>query len=164
MYDSSAKLSSQLTDKQLFKLGEGFYLIHDDQEALRYFFKVLEFMGEDESLLFETYKYIGNIYVREHDWDGAEEYYNKAYTLNPFSDVLMVNYGILEMQRDQWDLALKKLRYAVQINSKNDKAWVALALIHRFYGDQELSLSNIEKALDINPENTTATALIYEWR
>ena len=68
----------------------------------------------------------------------------------------MVNYGTLEIQRDNLEAAVERFRKAVQLNEANDRAWVGLALVHRHMGDLELSRANIERALDINPKNKTA--------
>ena len=68
----------------------------------------------------------------------------------------MVNYGTLEIQRENLEKALTYFREAIQNNSENDKAWVGLALVHRHMGDFELSHANIERALDISASNRTA--------
>ena len=75
----------------------------------------------------------------------------------------MVNYGTLEINRDNIDAATERFRAALEINSRNDKAWVGLALIHRSKGDFELSWGNLERALDLNPRNRTALRLEVEW-
>lgn len=118
---------------------------------------------EDSPLLFDTFKTLGNIFVRRSDFDSAEDSYNKAHRLNPNSDVLYVNIGTLAIQRAAWDEAIEKFRHALQINLTNDKAWVGLALCHRVKGDFELSWGNIEAALEYNPLNETALGLALDW-
>lgn len=140
----------------LYKLGR-------DQEALEKYYEALAVLTEENTLLFEVYKNMGNIFVRQGDFDGAEEYYNKAYTLNPESDVLLVNLGTLEVQRGDFDKSLYCFRRAIEINADNDKAWVGLAMVHNQFGDSELAWANIERALDINPQNRTAVHLAANW-
>ncbi len=118
---------------------------------------------EDSPLLFDTFKTMGNIFVRRGDFDSAEDSYNKAHRLNPNSDILFVNTGTLAIQRAAWDEAADKFRHALQINPVNDKAWVGLALCHRMKGDFELSWGNIEAALEYNPLNETALGLALDW-
>jgi Tfp pilus assembly protein PilF len=101
--------------------------------------------------------------VRQGDFEGAEDYYNKAYTLNPDSDTLLVNFGTLEVQRQDYDKSLYCFRQAVEVNKRNDKAWVGLAMVHAQFGDQELAWANLETALDINPKNRTAVHLLANW-
>jgi tetratricopeptide (TPR) repeat protein len=134
-----------------------------DQEALESYYEALSVITEENSVLFELYKNMGNIFVRQGDFDGAEEFYNKAYTVNSQSDVLLVNYGTLEVQRSDYDKSLYCFRKAVEVNPANDKAWVGLAMVHNEFGDIELAWANIESALDINPTNRTAVHLAANW-
>ncbi|MDZ4660877.1 MAG: tetratricopeptide repeat protein [Pseudomonadota bacterium] len=114
-------------------------------------------------ILFDTYKNLGNIALTTSDFDGAEENFNKAHTIDSKSDILFVNYGILEIQRKNLAKAVERFRQAIEINSKNDKAWVGLALVHREFNDHELSWADLHRALDENPGNETALALSIEW-
>lgn len=149
--------------ESLFKYATAFYKMGQDQEALDKYFEALAVLTEENQSLFEAYKNMGNIFVRRGDFDGAEEYYNKAYTMNPRSDVLLVNLGTLEVQRNDFDKSLYCFRNAVEINPNNDKAWVGLAMVHNHFGDSELAWANIETAIDINPRNRTAVHLAANW-
>lgn len=162
-------------------LAETLYLMERDKEALAIYRDVLrsvasepqsEFKPESElesesdpdpMRLFETYKNVGNIHVRAGDFESAEEYYDKAYTLCPDSDTLMVNYGTLELQRERLGEAVLRFRRAVELNPGNDRGWVGLAMVHRLMGDHELACANIERALDINGNNRTALRLAVDW-
>lgn len=139
------------------------YKAGQDQEALDKYYESLALLTEENALLFEVYKNMGNIFVRQGDFDGAEEHYNKAYTLFPESDVLLVNLGTLQVQRGDFDKSLYCFRRAVEFNPHNDKGWVGLAMVHNQIGDVELAWANIERALDINPKNRTAVHLAANW-
>jgi tetratricopeptide (TPR) repeat protein len=134
-----------------------------DEEALKAYFECLSVIEGSEPELFEIYKNMGNISVKLRDFDAAEEYYNKAYTINSHSDTLLVNFGTLEVQRNDWDKAVYCFRQAVTINPKNDKGWVGLALMHNEYGDQALAWANLMMAMEINPLNRTAVLLYARW-
>jgi tetratricopeptide (TPR) repeat protein len=149
--------------ESLYKYATVLYKAGKDQEALDKYFEALAVLTEENIHLFELYKNMGNIFVRQGDFDGAEEYYNKAYTLNSQSDVLLVNFGTLEVQRNDFDKSLYCFRKAVEINPENDKAWVGLAMVHNQVGDSDLAWANIETALDINPQNRTAVHLAANW-
>ena len=134
-----------------------------DEEALKAYFECLSVMEGTCFQLFEIYKNMGNISVKLSDFDGAEEFYNKAYTVKSDSDTLLINFGTLEVQRGDFDKALFCFRQAIQVNEKNDKAWVGLALMHSEYGDPSLAWANLTTALDLQPLNRTAVLLYAKW-
>lgn len=144
-------------------LAETLYLMERDEQALNVYRDVLRSVVSDEPKLFEIFKNVGNIHVRAGDFDAAEEFYNKAYTLCPDSDTLMVNYGTLEIQRENLEAAVARFRRAVELNPENDRGWVGLAILHRQMGDMELAAANIARALDINSTNRTALRLAVDW-
>ena len=123
----------------------------------------LSAVTEEDPELFEVYKNLGNIFMRENDFDAAEEFYNKAFTLNGSSSVLQVNLGTLALQKADTQTALEKFRGALEIDAKNDKAWVGLGMVHNDMGDFVLARANIENAIDINPLNRTAVQLAATW-
>jgi Flp pilus assembly protein TadD len=117
----------------------------------------------EHPLLFESFKTLGNIFVRRGDFDSAEDSYNRAHRLNAQSDALYVNIGTLAVQKQDWESAVEKFREALRLNSSNDKAWVGLAIGHRMKGDSELAWGNIEAALGYNPLNEVALTLALDW-
>ncbi len=147
----------------LYEVGMRFFEQGKDKEALQYFLSALEYIKVEGQLLFTVYKAIGNSFVRLQDFDAAEEYYNKAFAMDPDSDVLLVNYGTLEIQRNALNKAVERFRQAVQLNPMNDRAWVGLGMAHRQFGDLDLAWANIERALDINPKNESALHLLVDW-
>ena len=144
-------------------IAETLYLGERDEMALGAYREVMRNPIDDPNRLFEVYKNVGNIHVRAGDFESAEEHYNRAYNLNPESDVLMVNYGTLEIQRENLGDAVHRFRRAVEINPNNDKGWVGLAIVHRQMGDHELAWANVLRALDINQGNRTAIRLVVDW-
>lgn len=149
--------------ESLFKFATTLYKMNKDDESLNKYYEALSLLTEESDSLFELYKNMGNIFVRQGDFDGAEEYYSKAYTLNAKSDTLLVNFGTLEVQRNDFGKSLYCFRQAIEANSENDKAWVGLAMVHNHFGDVELAWANLESALDINPKNRTAAHLLANW-
>ena len=106
---------------------------------------------------------MANIQVRRGDFDAAEEFYNKAYTLEPDSDALNVNLATVLIQKQDWEGAFEKLKVAVLKNPKNDKARVGLAMAFNYLGDFALAKGNIEEAIELNPKNRTAVHLYAQW-
>lgn len=146
-----------------YKKAQAHYMLNDDETALTSYYEALSHLQEEESELFELYKNMGNIFVRQKDFESAEESYNKAYTLNSRSDTLLINFGTLEVQREDFDKALFCFRQAIEINPKNDKAWIGLALVHNHFGDHELAWGNVIKSLDIDAYNRTGVLLLGHW-
>ncbi|MBO9666598.1 MAG: tetratricopeptide repeat protein [Bdellovibrio sp.] len=159
----NAWVKSDYGFESLLGLATSLYKMNRDQEALEKYYEALSVITEENDELFELYKNMGNIFVRQGDFDAAEEFYNKAYTVNTQSDVLLVNFGTLEVQRGDFDKSLYCFRKAVEINAENDKAWVGLAMVHNQFGDSELAWANLESALDINSKNRTAVHLAANW-
>lgn len=152
------------------KTSENYKLLADQLYAMSYledsieaYLRSLQAQDLESQSLFDVYKNMGNIFLKMGDPDSAEEFYNKAYTIDPESDVLFVNYGSLYVYKGDYNKALARFREAIHLNDKNDKAWVGLAMIHREFGDLELSWANVEKALDIEPANESAIKLVADW-
>lgn len=148
--------------ENLARKAHNLYYLGEDEQALPVYYEALALIQDDQSNLYEVYKNLGNIYVRQGDFDAAEENYNKAFTRFPTSDVLLVNYGTLEVQKGDMDKALYCYRQAIENNPLNDRAWVGLGLIHSHFGDQDLAWGNLVQALDINGANRTALILIIQ--
>jgi tetratricopeptide (TPR) repeat protein len=155
--------NSDFSFESVSQLGHSYYLDGQDDQALSLYNAALSIVVDETTALFEVYKNVGNILTRSGDYDGAEEYFHKAYTLSPDSDVLLVNLGTLFVQRQDFASSLERFRLAVEKNPLNDKAWVGLALSHQQMGDFNLSIANIEKALDLNPFNRTAVHIYANW-
>lgn len=133
-----------------------------NDKALSQLFDVLSQLVSDETLLFETYKNIGCVYLKEKEFDLAEEYFHKAYSIQPSDDSLLVNLGILEYLKKDVSKSLSYLREAINNNQNNDKAWVGLAMAHLEFGDKDLSWSNLVKSIDVEPMNRTALILLTD--
>ncbi len=156
-------LKLEYTFENIFNYAQNYYRLGDDGTAMQLYYEALSVVEIDSKLVFELYKNLGNILVRQRDFDGAEEYYNKAYTINNHSDVLLVNLGTLEVQKSDFDKALYCFRQAVDVNPLNDKAWAGLAMIHNQYSDFELAWANIVRSIDQNPNNRTALIIAANW-
>lgn len=149
--------------ENIYNYAQAHYRIGDDAAAMQLYYEALSVLDFDSPYVFELYKNLGNILVRQGDFDGAEEYYNKAYAVNPRSDILLVNLGTLEVQKSDFDKALFCFRQAVEVNPLNDKAWAGLAMIHNQFSDFELAWANIMKSIEHNPKNRTALIIAANW-
>lgn len=146
-----------------FFLGEIYYLLNDDDQAGKFYQRALTEIDYDSPYLFQIYKNLGNISVKQNDFEAAQEFFDKAFTINSHSDDLIVNYGTLEIQKQNLGLALERFKQALDLNLYNDKAWVGLALIYRKMSDFNLAWADLQKALDVNPHNQVALRICLEW-
>lgn len=158
-----ALLKSEFCFENLAELGHVLYLQNRDEEAFHKYQEALSAVTETSSGLFEVYKNIGNILVREGNFDSAEEFYNKAFELDASSDTLLVNLGTLSIQQKDFEQGLVRFRRALEINAKNDKAWVGLAMVHNAMGDTVLAKANLENAIEAQPKNRTAVHMYANW-
>jgi Tfp pilus assembly protein PilF len=106
--------------------------------------------------LFEIYKNLGNIFLKQNDPDSAEDFYHKAFTINSEDESLLINLASLELYKKQIDEAQMRFQQVLFKNSKSEKAWVGLSLVHLQKNDLELALANLKTALEIDPLNRTA--------
>lgn len=133
------------------------------EEGRSLLLEFLEFPDLESWLVFEANKSLGNLALRSGDIEGAEEFYNRAFSINPASDVLLVNFGTLEIQRGRLERARDRFLEALEINPLNEKGWIGLSLLSRELGDIELAWGHLKKALDINPENLVGRELFKQW-
>lgn len=117
----------------------------------------------DSELLFEAYKNIGNIYLKNQNIDVAEDFYHKAYSLNSKSAALMVNLGTLELQKSDSSGAIERFRMALVIDQKFSPAWVGLALSYHLFGDFEMAWASILRAVECDAKNSMALLLMAQW-
>lgn len=151
--------NSQNDFESYVQLGELFYLNNQDEQALESFEKAFEKMIFDSPRLFVAFKYMGNLSVKEGDFEGAEEFYNKAFALRPTDSTLHVNMGTLSLQKADLEAAKDNFATALELNSHEDKAWIGLAMVHLQKSDIALAEANLENALDLNPANRTGIIL-----
>jgi tetratricopeptide (TPR) repeat protein len=153
----------QKSDSNYFELGEIYYSQRNDPKAIASWLNALECCTAESPHLFDLYKGLGNSFTRTGDFESAEENYNKALTIRPRSDVLQVNIGTLEYQRQKFIPAMNHYKQALEINPHNDRAWSGVALVARQMGDREWGKATLLKALDINPYNPVALEILVEW-
>lgn len=149
--------------EDLFAIANLHYQMGHDEEAIESYLKVVSTFPNDYERLFAVYKNLGNLFLRSGDLDTAEENYNRAFALDSSSVALLVNYGTLEIQRQQYSSAAERFRSALGREPKNDGAWVGLALCHYQMGDHHLAEANLACALDLNANNRVALRLALDW-
>jgi tetratricopeptide (TPR) repeat protein len=151
------------TEQDLFELGEIYYELKKDSAAQSMWLEALGQCDAESPRLFDLHKCLGNVFMRQSDFESAEENYNKAMVLKPSSDVLNVNFGSLQIQLKNPLKAMNYFKKAIEINSFNDRAWCGVALVDRERNDIEWSRAVLLRSLDINPYNLTALQVLVNW-
>jgi tetratricopeptide (TPR) repeat protein len=113
------------------------------------------------SLRFDYHKLRGNIETRLGLFEEANHHYQHALALQPSSDIVYVNLGTLELQRQNADLAEMYFERAVEINPANAKASCGLGLTlmtrHDFEGAKNRFIETLEK----DPYHVVALAQLF---
>ncbi len=149
--------------ESVYALAQVEYALDQLDSSLQHFHEALLIAGGERPELFEIFRTIGNIFVRQGDLETAEENYFKAHRLKMDSDVVWVNLGTVMIHRQNWTEAVDRFRRALAVNPSNDKAWIGLAIGHRMLSDVELAWGNLEAAVQHNPLNDVALVLALEW-
>lgn len=164
-----AQLRRSLTRYQpnfenFFELAKLHYAQGNFADAARFIENAFCFPTEDAQMLFEANKVIGNIEMQNGDFEAAEEFYHKAYSLNPRNASLLVNLGTLAVQRFDWESARARFTEAAAVSPGIDpesqvKALIGLFLVERETEGERATLARLEEALRIDPANRTAVHL-----
>lgn len=134
-----------------------------EREALEIYHQIIDQVREPSWLLYTAYKNIGNLYLRAKDFDAAEEYFNKAFTINSEDLHLQLSYGYLFLHAGR--LEESKSRFAKIILKDGDfiEAYMGLALVHSTVGEFDLACANLSNVLDRNPSHKMALYMHFNW-
>lgn len=133
-------------------------------EAKECYLTALDKITEPCVLLFIIYKSLGEIYLLKDDFPMAEEYYNKASTLNPSCESLVFHRAMIQLKEKNYAEAEQNFQIFLQSHLNHAKAWMGLALVRKALGDEELALSCLKRCLDFNPSNIRALNLEQKWQ
>jgi len=133
------------------------------EEAEECYLVALEYIAEPCSLLFIVYKALGEIYLLKNNFPMAEEYYNKASTLNPSCMSLIFHRAMLYLKDKNYIEAEKHFQTFVQFHLDSAKGWLGLALTRKALEDEELALACLKRSLDVDSQNPRALELKKQW-
>ena len=139
LWETAEKIFSSLLERRfktedLVNLSEALLNQLRLKEAEECLLEALNQVTEPCFLLFVVYKYLGQIAVSNKNFLMAEEYYNKAYTLNPHSVSLAFNKALLNLKEKNYLLAEKGFKKVLKNHPEYAKAWFGLALSRRALG------------------------------
>ena len=157
------KAESFQSNEDLIIKAESFTNQGDYPEALKTYHEILDTMESTDPAHFEVYKNMGNIYLKCGDVEAAEEKYNLANAINSQDDNLIINYGVLAIQKGDYLIAKERFASVLDGNKASDLAWVGLGLVHRAHSDHDLARACLQRGLDENPYNKLAITNYYQW-
>ena len=147
----------------LFCLGESLLNQLRCKEAEECFLEALNQISEPCPVLFKINKYLGQIYVLNKNYPMAEEYYNKAYTLDPHSLSLQFHRALLKLKEKKYDEAENLFQKAVKTSPASSRSWLGLAISRYFLEEKEIALACLNRCLDLDSKNSKAHYLKKKW-
>ncbi len=128
----------------------------DDKAALEQFQLISNATDLSENEKFTLFKEMGNCSTRIEQFNDAWTYYHKALELQPGSDTIYVNIGMLEFNRNQLDVAGIYFEKALTLNPKSGRAKSGMGLIAIYRNDAETAKTLFRASLDLTPLNSAA--------
>ena len=133
------------------------------KEAEECYLESLEKIKYPCSLLFIIYKALGEIYLLKKDISQAEEFYNKAGTIQPSCKSLTFSRAMISLTEKNYKQAESYFIKYLSSNLSSEKAWLGLAISRKGLGDIELAWACLKKCLDLNSKNQQALNLEKQW-
>ncbi|MBC6415742.1 MAG: tetratricopeptide repeat protein [Bdellovibrionales bacterium] len=133
------------------------------KEAEECYLECLDKIKKPCSLLFIVYKALGEIYLLNNNLSQAEEFYNKASTINPKCKSLLFARAFLFLKDKNYKEAEKYFQAYLESHIQSSKAWLGLAVARKNLGDRELAKACLKKCLDFNPKNLQVLKLEQKW-
>lgn len=133
-------------------------------EAEECYLEAIDQITEPGSLLFILYKSLAEVYLLKRDFLMAEEYYNKAGTLDPHCKDIVFRRAMMYLKEKNYGTAEKFFQTFVESHEHHAKSWLGLAITRKALGDQELALACLNRCLDFDPENQMAVKLKEKWQ
>ena len=149
--------------EDLAGLGQALLQQNRLEEAEECLLDALNYIREPCPLLFIVQKNLGYICLLNQNLAMAEEYYNKAYTLNPQSSSLQFHRAYLHLKQGEYKSAENGFKNFLQNQPNNPKAWLGLALSRKALKKWRMAEACLLQCLDLDPQNKQALQLKDQW-
>lgn len=146
-------------EQQLLAKGQELFNRGSATEAEHYFLKVIKLNSKEP----QAYHFLGMIYLRQKEFEGAVEVLKVAVGLNPLNDTALNNLGLAYYNLKKYEEAIEYFQKSIQLNDKIAHRFVNLGLAHQGVKDYEKAAMDFENAVRIheNVENITMLAKNY---
>lgn len=163
VYAARKLVDCENTLENQFLLATALAKANSEREALDTYHLIIDQTTTPSWLLFSCFKNMGNIYLKMKDLDGAEEYFNKAYTIYNSDLNLLLSYGYLYLQSGNLNSSREKFSEVLVRDKTHVEAYIGLGIVHATVGEYELACANLCMALENEPQHKLALYLHYQW-
>ena len=133
------------------------------REAEECYLESLDKIKTPCSVLFTIYKALGEIYLLQNDLSQAEEFYNKAGTIQPNCKSLVFSRAMIALKEKNYKQAESYFIKYLKSYLSSEKAWLGIAISRKALGDTELAWACLKKCFDLTPKNSQALKLEKKW-
>jgi Tfp pilus assembly protein PilF len=146
-------------EQSLIEKGQELFNQGSVTEAERYFLKAIKLNPKEP----QAYHFLGMIYLRLKEYEGAAEVLKMAVGLNALNDTALNNLGLALYNLKKYEEAVEYFQKSIQLNDKIAHRFVNLGLAHQGVSDFEKAAMDFESAVRIheNVENLTLLAKNY---
>ncbi len=154
--DTAEELSEE---EELVEKGQELFNKGSVTEAERYFLKAIKINAKEPL----AYHFLGMIYLRQKEYEGAVEVLKKAVELNGVNDTALNNLGLAYYNLKNFEEAVDSFQRSIQLNDKIAHRFVNLGLAHQGIKEYEKAALDFENAVRIheNVESLTLLAKNY---
>lgn len=142
-------------------LGICFIRENKDVNAFETFSKIKDPSNISPDLRFTFYKELGNCLTRLERFNEASNAYNQALSINPRSEVILINLGTLEIQRKRFENATRYFQQAIDFCPSAAKAFCGIGLVAQMCHEDDIADLYLQKTLDIDCQNSVALHQLY---
>lgn len=150
----STSLKSSLA-RVYFELGTQYFLKDEDEKAVEYLEKSLEYKDTPSSHLnlAQSYESLGNP-------TKAQEHYQKAIDLDPIQEIAYLKLAKLKFDTGDLNKALELFEKVIKQNQNNSEAHFYLGQLYLLRGQKEEAKKYLEIAVKLDPENKEIQELL----
>ena len=118
--------------------------------------KIMETLGDykqDSQTSLTAFKGLGEVYIREADFEMAKECFTKALEISPEDEVNAYNVGEIFFSNQKIEEAIEYFELAIRIKKDWSSPFMKLGYVYLNKGDFNKSLDYFNKFLEMDPEN-----------
>lgn len=108
-----------------------------------------------------AYRYRGNLYYKQSNFEKAMEDYQKAIELNPKDYDAYSNIGAVYHSQLNFERAIEEYSKAIELNPNNYKPYNNKGYVYYLQSNYHKAIENYTKAIELNTENDEDKAYTY---
>lgn len=104
----------------------------------------------------------GDCYASMGQYEPAQQYYERAATLEPDDPRPYVGLGVIGIQQERWEDADTAFRVALRLDAQCSRAYTGLAMIAEQRQEHRKAFDCYLKSLECDPDNLTALLGLFQ--